>query len=84
MSDLAALVNEARQHLDRLDGTLLPEFTRVPDGLYTTRVVFDGPGVARFVEPGDAPDAPAFQYEPCRVPRFRTDVRWVPGYLEAS
>lgn len=79
MSEYQRLVTEAMEHLDRLDGTLLPEFVRVPDGFFTRRVVLDEPLTAGWTT--EAAVMPmrqiAFHYEPCRIPRYRTEARWV-------
>jgi hypothetical protein len=79
-----ALLAAAREHLDRLDGTLLPEFVKVQDGFYDRRIVLDSPLVVGFVPEGSTavPIGMVWHYEPCRIPRYRTEVRWVPSLLD--
>jgi hypothetical protein len=73
-------LDEAMVELDKLDGTLKPEFVRVEDGRYTERLV---------LEPGDIPPAgwieatcmgdpkPIYiRTEPCDIPKYRTELRW--------
>ena len=77
MDDRAAALEAAWREVDIADGTLRPEFVQVPDGFYTKRVVLDELPAARFHEPDELPDpAPASHYEPCRLPRYRTELVW--------
>lgn len=71
-------LDAAWRDVDIADGTLRPRFVYVPDGHYTQRIVLDSPLVA-----GPAPEganlpaeALAFHYEPCRIPRHRTELVW--------
>ena len=57
-------------------GILEPYFVDVPDGHYTRRWVPDGlPEVGYFAEDA-VPTTAAGHYEPCRIPRFRKELRY--------
>lgn len=74
-------VAEAMTELDRLDGTLVPEIVQVFDGFYRQRIVLEMHDFqARFVrEESDLPDVIPWRYEECFIPKFRTELVWVPG-----
>lgn len=80
-SDWPSLVAEAREHLDRIDGTKVPEFVQVVAGWQTKRLVIDDiPDCVEIVSFGDEiPVAMVCHTEPCHIPIYRTDVRWVPA-----
>lgn len=56
-------------------GILEPHFVRVPDGFYTRRVVLDRIEVGMF-HPDDPPTEAEWREEPCRVPRYRSELRY--------
>lgn len=75
------LVDEAREHLMKLDGTLVPEFVQVIDGWYRERIVMDDEVECVEIRAWDRPEPVAIvcHTEPCHIPRYRTEVRWVPA-----
>ena len=64
--------------VDRADGHLRPDIVKVQDGFYDRRIVLDSPIVVGPVpEHSVMPDgALAYHYEPCRIPRYRTELVW--------
>lgn len=73
------LVSEAREDLDKLDGTLVPEFVQVIDGWYREQIVVDElPDCEALMTMSSAiPVAMVCHREPCHIPRYRTELRWV-------
>jgi hypothetical protein len=73
------LVAKAREELDRLDGTLIPEFVQVIDGWYQEKIVgVELPDCIEVVSPCSyIPVSMICRTEPCHIPRYRTELRWV-------
>jgi hypothetical protein len=74
----------ARRELDILDGTLVPEFVQVQEGYYHFRAVATRPaapaGFVRLDDPPSMDDLDRYEVRPCApIPRFRTELRWVPA-----
>lgn len=79
-----SLLEQARTELDRIDGTLIPVFVDVLDGWYEQRIVIDEPCVATWELGRGIPVAMTCHTEPCHIPRYRKELRWVPGPLTTS
>ena len=59
-----------------LQGLFNPYFVQVPDGYHTERIVRDEEPVAGPVRWDDPPTTVKWHLEPCRIPKFRTELRW--------
>lgn len=71
---------QAMEELDRLDGTLVPEFVSVQDGYYTKRIEVDPDDIVAEIHAWDSAEPIAYVLPhtvvPCRTPRYRTELIW--------